>query len=294
MASLYRGLPGPSDTLGDTSAQCSAPLRWLLKHLDNPYPSASVKHSLCKQSGLSLKAIGEWLSQTRRRIGWTTISKKHFKGDRQLTRDCVNRVLFEPSGTLHYTPEVVRDVENMRLAANRLYSKKFDRSRLTMLTDSCSTKTPCLEGGDVPSSVLPLKPWAVSFPDANSAPNSYSNTVGLSSEPQLARNNAKRKRSLDTCTIESDSLQIDTAERSRPVKRLRYVIPHDDLSCYPDFIAETSSRLTRGPSLTPHQCLPFSPVNRRRSLSLQLYWLVMMNLSETVHVSGVKSSRITL
>lgn len=265
--------------------------------MDNPYPSASVRHSLCKQSGLSKKAIGEWFSQTRRRIGWTSISKKHFKGDRQLTSDCVNRVLFEPSGTLHYAPEVVRDVENMRLAAYRLYSKKFDRSRSTMLADSCSTKTPCLEGGDVPSSVLPLKPWAVSFPDATSAPISYSDGVGSSSEPQLtseARNNAKRKRPLDACTIESDSLQIDTAGRPRPVKKLRYVKPHDGLGCYTDFIVETSSLLMRGHLLAPHQCLPFLPVNRQRNLRLQVHSLVMMNFSETVHVSGVKNPRNTL
>lgn len=98
----------------------------------------------------------------------------------------------------------------------------------------------------MPSSVLPLKPRAASFPDATSAPISYSDTVGSLLEPQLtreARNNAKRKRSLDACTFESDSLQIDTAEHPRPVKKLRYVIPHDGLGCYTDFIIETSSLL---------------------------------------------------
>lgn len=102
--------------------------RWLCDNLHNPYPSASTKRKIADISGVSSKVIGEWFSQTRRRIGWTTLLKKRFGGNRQLCIDCAHNILKEGSGCLFYSPEITQDFRRMKSKTERLYRDRFGRS----------------------------------------------------------------------------------------------------------------------------------------------------------------------
>ena len=40
---------------------------WLFDHVDYPYPSIEEKNKLCRETGLNLKQINDWMSNSRRR-----------------------------------------------------------------------------------------------------------------------------------------------------------------------------------------------------------------------------------
>lgn len=103
---------------------------WVLDHIDNPYPSLPVKRHLARQAGTTIKAISEWFTQARRRIGWTSLSKRHFQGNRQLTVDCAHRIFCERDAYAAYPADLVKDFETVRFKAERLAVKKTERSEL--------------------------------------------------------------------------------------------------------------------------------------------------------------------
>lgn len=91
-----------------------------------------------------MKEISDTLSQTRRRIGWTSISKRHFQGNRQLTIDCATILFLESCGHLFYSKDIIRDFENMRDAAKKLLDRSTSRCRAEEVLDA----TPGRRGGE--------------------------------------------------------------------------------------------------------------------------------------------------
>lgn len=102
--------------------------RWLCDNLHNPYPSSSTKRSIGELTGVSSKAVGEWFSQARRRIGWTTILKKRFGGNRQLCIDCAHIIFSEGTGYSLYPKGIIQDFHRMKSKSERLYKDRFGRS----------------------------------------------------------------------------------------------------------------------------------------------------------------------
>ncbi|OCB92005.1 hypothetical protein A7U60_g660 [Sanghuangporus baumii] len=105
-----------SPILSAISAHCS----WLLEHLHNPFPSASVKKELAKTLNMTPKSLEDWFSNARRKIGWIAFSKRHFQGNRSLTLDCAHRVWVEGKRQM-YNEEVIRGLEEVKATAHRLY-----------------------------------------------------------------------------------------------------------------------------------------------------------------------------
>lgn len=99
--------------------------RWLCDNLHNPYPSASTKRSIAELSGVSSKVVGEWFSQARRRIGWTTILKNRFGGNRQLCIDCAHIIFIEGSGCSFYSRGVIQDFHRMKLKSERINKNRL-------------------------------------------------------------------------------------------------------------------------------------------------------------------------
>ncbi|TFY60154.1 hypothetical protein EVG20_g7522 [Dentipellis fragilis] len=71
--------------------------RWLLPNLHDPYPSAVETASLAQACGCAVKAIQDWFSSARRRIGWTDLSREKFGGSRRETSQAASRAYAEDS-----------------------------------------------------------------------------------------------------------------------------------------------------------------------------------------------------
>lgn len=100
-----------------------------MNNIHNPYPPTSVKRSLAKSSDLSLKTLSDWFAQTRRRIGWTSLSKRYFKGNRQLTVDCASRIYAADNGCAIYPSHLVQEFFNVRDRARGLFSRTIAQSQ---------------------------------------------------------------------------------------------------------------------------------------------------------------------
>lgn len=249
--------------------QISAPLLWLLKHLDNPYPSLATKRSLCKQSGLSLKVLAEWFSHTRRRIGWTSISKRYFEGDRQMTRDCIHRVLFEPSRPLGYSKEIIESVENMKMVAERLHAKKFKR---TIHASRHVTTVGLNDRLEMSSSTRPLDPTypACLLQDDNTTICQYVSDVQAKElrTTDQCPNNTGKKRPRDSCS--ADTQDGEAMECSRPIKKLKCVI-FDDLNHFSHISSEHPIYPIQGQLRELRHSLQYRRVKRLQSCRLLHY-----------------------
>lgn len=193
----------------------------------------SMKKALCKGSGLTTKAMNEWFSHMRRRIGWTSVLKRHFKGDRQLTVDCAHRILVERSGPLYYSDDICQDIENMRISAERLYAKKTRQNSLSInLDNGVNDRAGPFEGTRFSSPSQPPLPsynlnWSSPHNGLPSLPRS--NDLGFesrsytNSQPTVTKKRA-RDTSISDRQDESISWYHSSAEGFRPVKKLKYVI----------------------------------------------------------------------
>nr|AER51795.1 homeodomain 1 mating type protein [Pleurotus tuoliensis] len=125
---------------GSTPPYIAPAYKWLLKNIHNPYPSKETKELISRGTGTSLQNIDAWFLNARRRIGWTSISKKYYSGSKADTIAAASRALSKAEYTLLTRAD---DQEPTPLAANiwmafvemedvakQLYSEKFTQSRL--------------------------------------------------------------------------------------------------------------------------------------------------------------------
>ncbi|KAL5494907.1 hypothetical protein ACEPAI_369 [Sanghuangporus weigelae] len=105
--------PVPSHVL-----RCS---KWLLKNLHGPYPPTSFRVQVSRDAGVSQKAICDWFTNARRKIGWTALSQKHFRRERALTVDCARVVLLGERSKVPICKELHDTFLTMKDTAERLF-----------------------------------------------------------------------------------------------------------------------------------------------------------------------------
>ncbi|KAJ6604844.1 hypothetical protein DFH09DRAFT_323649 [Mycena vulgaris] len=117
-------------------------LKWLLKHLSNPYPSKEVKQRFADETGSSIERISDWFVDVRRRMGWTQLLREEFGRKRN---DMIDAARTYYRGTtlpnhLHGKFVIMEDF------AKAMYAAKFRPSPFTnKMTAAVKTFTPELQ-----------------------------------------------------------------------------------------------------------------------------------------------------
>ncbi|KAG2156648.1 homeodomain protein 1 [Suillus bovinus] len=104
--------------------------KWLLAHIHNPYPSSDTKANIVSSSGCFTNSVSAWFISARRRIGWTTICRKHFNNCRADTVDAAYRALIKEDPSRVLAPAIFHDFQQMKAATQDLYASTFTRSAL--------------------------------------------------------------------------------------------------------------------------------------------------------------------
>ncbi|KAA1467994.1 hypothetical protein DENSPDRAFT_869416 [Dentipellis sp. KUC8613] len=176
--------------------------RWLLQNVHDPYPSSAEFASLSEACDCTVKAVQEWFSFARRRIGWTDLSREKFGGSRLETSQAATRAYAE-------------DVDNgLPLDIKRAFSViktnalNLFEERITDSDDGVEACRPT--SAQVPDSYLPLLSAPIDDEDDMTPP------------PPIAG----CKRTLDAIG-ESDANEADMAHAELesdpwPSKRLRF------------------------------------------------------------------------
>ena len=121
--------PSLAATLPSTSYIAPA-FKWLLQNLHDPYPSNEVKQSIASSAGTDVRHINTWFMNIRRRIGWTTISRKHFAGSRTETVDAAYRVLVAEDPERPLESDIRLEFIQMEANAECFYSDKYGKNSL--------------------------------------------------------------------------------------------------------------------------------------------------------------------
>jgi hypothetical protein len=128
--------PSMPTTQGAQSPESSLPpfiepaYNWLLANIHNPYPSSDTKANIASSSGCSINSVAAWFISARRRIGWTTICRKHFKNCRADTVDAACRALVKEDPIRVLEPAIFHDFQQMKAATWDLYASTFTKSAL--------------------------------------------------------------------------------------------------------------------------------------------------------------------
>lgn len=101
---------------------------WLRSNIWNPYPSNAIKSNIAASSGVPLKTVSDWFTNARRRIGWSRVVKRHFKGQRVLAVDAASRVFSKDSQSSSVSINAVKDLLEVEKALHRLYDGKLEAS----------------------------------------------------------------------------------------------------------------------------------------------------------------------
>jgi hypothetical protein len=104
--------------------------KWLLANIHNPYPSSDTKANIASSSGCSTNSVAAWFISARRRIGWTTICRKHFNNCRADSIDAAFRALVKEDPACILAPAIFHDFQQMKAATQDLYASTFTKSAL--------------------------------------------------------------------------------------------------------------------------------------------------------------------
>ncbi|KLO20649.1 hypothetical protein SCHPADRAFT_991979 [Schizopora paradoxa] len=223
---------------------------WLLAHLHNPYPTASVKQTLAGELGVSTKVINDWFTNHRRRIGWASICKRRFENDRFKMVDYAYRILVDNS-TSQLPAAIVDEFLQMKDTAEHLLDGKVVQSDLVKTLDVAShippKTSPRKTSSQRGTKRLPSELSANSRKRLRRNPSETSNTSSFSSKlssqdsdhEDYRRN--KRSRSLasmvsrqPTLTYASSPSGASTPAPATPV------LPHSHLNSAHQFQASSS------------------------------------------------------
>lgn len=128
--------PSMPMTQGAQSPESSLPpfiepaYKWLLANIHNPYPSSDTKANIASNSGCSVSSVSAWFISARRRIGWTVISRKHFKNCRADTVDAASRALVKEDPAHVLEPAIFHEFQQVKAATRDLYASTFIKSAL--------------------------------------------------------------------------------------------------------------------------------------------------------------------
>ncbi|KLO20647.1 hypothetical protein SCHPADRAFT_991977 [Schizopora paradoxa] len=101
---------------------------WLITNLHNPYPTPAVKSRIAASSGVPVRTVNDWFTNVRRRIGWTSILKADFGGDRSAIIDSACRVFVGSSQRSIVPPRILQKFLDVEGTLKRLYDGKLEAS----------------------------------------------------------------------------------------------------------------------------------------------------------------------
>lgn len=104
--------------------------KWLLKNVHNPYPSKPTKLSFAEETGSSPSNIDAWFVHIRRRIGWTTLVRKWYKGSRSDAIDAAYRALVDDDPIRPLDATLRMEFIQVEANARELYAHKLVKSSL--------------------------------------------------------------------------------------------------------------------------------------------------------------------
>ncbi|KAG1885470.1 homeodomain protein 1 [Suillus subluteus] len=127
--------PSPTEQMAQSPESSLPPFiepayKWLLANIHNPYPSSNTKANIASNSGCSINSVAAWFISARRRIGWTTICRKHFKNCRADTIDAASHALVKEDPVRILEPAIFHDFQQMKAATRDLYASTFTKSAL--------------------------------------------------------------------------------------------------------------------------------------------------------------------
>ncbi|RXW24042.1 hypothetical protein EST38_g1850 [Candolleomyces aberdarensis] len=198
--------------------------RWLLANLHDPYPSNTVRDSLSKRSGALRKDIDGWFVDARKRIGWSSLRKKHFNNKRAEIVDAAKRF---NDGTSD--PELPEAVENefvaIEAAALRLIGQKVQESKLATELDALvRDMTPDLKARITQERAVRRSSGTtqIFYPTPERSPTSLPSTRSLSPSPSpsFCEDSLESRRCSTQKRRRTPEPEFDTTETSSR-KRVR-------------------------------------------------------------------------
>nr|BAH22610.1 homeodomain protein [Pholiota nameko] len=214
--------------------------QWLLNNLHNPYPAKSVRNSICRQTGYSIKDIDAWFVDARKRIGWNQLRRTHFANKRERIIDAATS-FFKPYRTfvignaLHEFPLAgLTDYSmifiEMEECARRLFSDKFEETSLARTIDVVQDPSRPSQNhiftqsqNQQTSTVFKLNRYTYPSPEQSpeSSPGPIPSSIIAIPEPLTSPfSSHKRRRSLS-------EVRVDNTSPDRSQKRLRSINAHD-------------------------------------------------------------------
>ncbi|KAJ2929388.1 hypothetical protein H1R20_g7713, partial [Candolleomyces eurysporus] len=213
--------PTRSDKLSSSPPYLEEASRWLLANLHDPYPSNAVKDSLSRRSGAPRKDIDGWFVDARKRIGWSSLRKKHFNNKRA---EIVNAAKRFNDGTPN--PELPEAVENefvaIEAAALRLIGRKVQESKLATELDALvRDMTPDLKARITQERSVrrSSQMTQIPYPTPERSPTSLPSTRSISASPSFCEDPFESRPCSAQKRPRSPELEFDTTETSR--KRVR-------------------------------------------------------------------------
>jgi hypothetical protein len=125
---------------------------WLLKNIDNPYPSDEVKDKLCEMTGLNKKQIQNWFTNTRKRYVQPL--------KRKLKNESLSAEMSSESGGSQNTQEIMaitKSEDNLQKPQSVAKSEPAELSVASNLTSTTipSQVFPISHSTPVPTLILP-------------------------------------------------------------------------------------------------------------------------------------------
>jgi hypothetical protein len=97
------------------------PFSWLLENAHDPYPATSLKKTWARQAKVTPRVMDDWFKSIRKEIGWVSLTKLHFRGQRSAAVASATAFLLN-SGTETDMPfEVQTELLAIRERLNNLF-----------------------------------------------------------------------------------------------------------------------------------------------------------------------------
>lgn len=112
--------------------------RWLRDNWFNPYPSDNVRSQMALRTRSTRKDIDTWFADSRKRIGWNSLRKKHFSTKRALIETAT---LFDsPTASIECCGPVEHLLATVKAEAQALYDR-YMPSRLARTLDGATASS---------------------------------------------------------------------------------------------------------------------------------------------------------
>ncbi|GLB35909.1 putative homeobox KN domain containing protein [Lyophyllum shimeji] len=277
------GLPLPAAAPNSSSTSSYPPYiepayRWLLKNLHNPYPSKETRVSIALESGSDTKSVDSWFIDTRKRIGWNTIRKRHFSNKRADIVDAATRFFVQDDDKRPLDPTVEFEFAGLQKRAKDLYADRFDESTLAAKLDIAvkdltpETKVQAREEAERRQQEARKREEdalaASCYPSPQRSPGRSPESVGLASleeDEDLATAHPEAITGRKRRSMSPDRYEEGPVDRSSKRTRLSTPSPSTGLPS-PAPSCDEPLRRSASPTRAPNS-IPLPAISRKRRLS---------------------------